>query len=250
MLIIFNVIFIAFIWAIIIFIREYRAKKKLHLEELKTIDLLHKEELLKTQMEIQTQTMKHIGREIHDNVGQKLTLSSLYLQQLVFENKTLETHERINTVNDIINESLVELRHLSMSLTNDNIKTHSISTLIEKECERVRNLKTYLVTFKSDPEIPSLSQRIKSVLLRIVQEFLQNSMKHAECRSVAITLARQSNKIQLMLTDDGKGFDMENMETKGVGLKSMQKRVEMINGLFILESKKGSGTRLRIKIPV
>ena len=113
MLIIFNVIFIAFIGAIILFIRQYRIKKRTHLKELETIDVLHKKELLKTQMEIQSQTMKYIGREIHDNIGQKLTLSSLYLQQLVFENKTEQITDNINNINDIINESLTELRHLS-----------------------------------------------------------------------------------------------------------------------------------------
>ena len=106
MLIVFNLIFIAFIGAIIIFIREYRVKKRTHLKELDTIDLLHKKELLKTQTEIQKETMQYIGREIHDNVGQKLTLSSIYLQQMVFENKAPQIDENINAINDVINEAL------------------------------------------------------------------------------------------------------------------------------------------------
>lgn len=85
--------------------------------------------------------MKYIGREIHDNVGQKLTLASLYIQQLIFENNTPHINSTIDGVNDIINESLKELRQLSRSLTGDYIKCNSISELIKKECEKINIIK-------------------------------------------------------------------------------------------------------------
>ena len=91
-IVLYNIFFLAFVGGIIIFIRQYRLKKKSHEKELEIADQLHKEELLQTQVEIQKQTMKHIGREIHDNVGQKLTLSGLYLQQLLMDNKNKNFH--------------------------------------------------------------------------------------------------------------------------------------------------------------
>ena len=80
-IILFNLFFILFIVGILIFIQQYRLKKKEHLLMLQTQHEDHQKELLSTQLEIQNQTMQHIGREIHDNVGQKLTLASLYTQQ-------------------------------------------------------------------------------------------------------------------------------------------------------------------------
>ncbi|WP_299888125.1 ATP-binding protein [uncultured Lacinutrix sp.] len=247
-LILFSIFFIAFIVAIIVFIREYKIKKKAHTNELETKDVFHKKELLETRIEIQTQTMRHIGREIHDNVGQKLTLSSMYLQQLVFENKAPNIAKSINNINDIINESLIELRHLSRSLTDDTIENNSIAELIEKECIKMRDLKQCEVVFENELEIYIVSYQIKSVLLRIVQEFVQNSIKHSQCEKIDIILRNSKNEVQMILKDDGNGFDINNIKSQGIGLKNIKKRVIILKGDFILNSDK-KGTRLTIKIP-
>ncbi|WP_299157542.1 ATP-binding protein [uncultured Tenacibaculum sp.] len=251
MLIIFNVIFIAFIAAIIIFIKQYRIKKRSHLRELETIDVLHKKELLKTQMEIQSQTMKYIGREIHDNIGQKLTLSSLYLQQLVFENKakTQDIMKNIDTVNNIINESLTELRLLSKTLTDDTVDKSTISELIKIECKKIEVLKTHNVVFNNNLNLILSSYQTKSILLRITQEFLQNSIKHANCDCIEISIFNTNNILFLVLKDNGDGFDIENVKTNGIGLKNMKKRIEMINGKFEIKSD-SNGTVFTIEIPL
>ena len=132
-LILFNIFFLAFIAGIIIFIREYRIKKRAHVKEIHTIDETHKRELLETQVEIQTQTMQYVGQEIHDNIGQKLTLASLYTQQLAFENKAPQVNDSIENISNIINESLSELRQLSKSLTDNAIETHTLIELIANE---------------------------------------------------------------------------------------------------------------------
>ncbi len=212
-------------------------------------ELDYKKELIKTQVEIQSQTMKHIGREIHDNVGQKLTLSSLYLQQLVFENKAPQINENIKNVNEIINESLNELRHLSKYLTDDTINDNSISDLLAQECKKIDNLKECKVHFQSNLETRISSYQIKSVLLRVTQEFLQNSIKHSKCKNIEVSLSKKCENLQLILKDDGKGFNVKNLKTDGIGLKNMQKRIEMIQGLFQLESAQHKGTKLTLEIP-
>ena len=104
-IIVFNIFFIAFIIAIIAFVRQYRLKKKEHIMLLSTQQEEHQKELLSTQIEIQNQTMQYIGREIHDNIGQKLTLASLYTQQLAYENKAPQINENIENISAIINQS-------------------------------------------------------------------------------------------------------------------------------------------------
>lgn len=249
-LILFNIIFIAFIGAIIIFIREYRIKKRKYIEQVHSIDETHKKELLETQMEIQEHTMRHIGREIHDNVGQKLTLASLYMQQLVFENKTLKANTVIMSVNTIIDESLKELRQLSKSLTDDTIKSHSIAQLIEKECRRINDAKLCKVVFCDDYEITHVSYQIKSVIYRITQEFFQNSIKHAKCKNIIATLTNIDNSIHLILEDDGIGFMVQATKSRGIGIQNIKKRTELIGGTVILKSTINEGTKLVLKIPI
>ena len=93
---IFNIFFILFIVAVVVFIKQYKTKKKEHTAMLLFQKEQHQQELLFAQIEIQQQTMQHIGREIHDNIGQKLTLASLYTQQLAFENKAYITCQLVH----------------------------------------------------------------------------------------------------------------------------------------------------------
>ncbi|CAM3661526.1 ATP-binding protein [Flavobacterium gelidilacus] len=249
-IIIFNLFFILFLIGIILFIKQYKLKKKEHNAMLLNQEENHQKELLSNQLEIQTQTMQHIGREIHDNIGQKLTLASIYAQQLAFENKAPHINENIENIGGIINQSLVELRQLSKSLTDDAIEDNSIIDLIENECVRINDLKKCEVIFKYELKIIVDSYQIKSILFRITQEFLQNSIKHSKCKIINISLKKSENSIQLELQDDGVGFNINTIESKGIGLSNMKKRTEILNGTFDLESKINFGTNLMIQIPI
>ena len=249
-IILFNLFFIAFILAIITFIRQYRVKKKEHVMILNNQHEEHQKEILATQIEIQNQTMQHIGREIHDNIGQKLTLASLYTQQLAYENKAPHINENIESISAIINQSLSELRALSKSLTDDRISNSSIVALLQHECETMQDLQKCTVYFNCDEDKIELSYPVKSVLVRIAQEFMQNSIKHSNCESIVVDLHKNEKLIELQLRDNGQGFDSNQINNKGIGLMNMKKRTEIIGGKFNFESNPKHGTRMTIAIPI
>jgi signal transduction histidine kinase len=228
----------------------HRNRKVNYQNEKKIMSQLHEQILLSTQIEMQTQTMQYIGREIHDNVGQKLTLASLYTQQLAYENKAPQINDKIENISQIINESLTELRQLSKSLTDDSIADNSITDLLQQECNKVNNTKKCSVHFSSHHKNTALPYQTKSILVRIVQEFLQNSIKHAACKNIDVTLNVNDDAVTLKLKDDGKGFDTNTITGKGIGLNNMKKRTELIGGHFNFESKAGKGASLTIEIPV
>ncbi len=239
-----------FILGIVVFIRQYHKRKTAYLDSIERLDEEHKKELLETQIEIQSQTMKHIGREIHDNVGQKLTLAGLYAQQLLLERRVPEAIKEVNDIGEIINESLSDLRQLSRSLTNDTLESNSLFELIKKECESINQLKECKVNFKDTSELKVYSYQIKSILFRVTQEFLQNSIKHSNCKNIWIRLSVDGNFLSLSLNDDGKGFDIKKIENKGIGVKNMEKRTQMLGGEFVLVSQPNKGTSLIVKIPL
>jgi signal transduction histidine kinase len=247
-IIIANIILLIFIVGIIIFIYQYRKRKIESETEKKQIHEMHKEELLSTQLEMQTQTMQHIGREIHDSVGQKLTLASLYTQQLAYENKAPQVTDKIENISQIINESLQELRQLSKNLTDDVIAENDLTTLLKNETTKINNLKRVLVTFANNAKPNNLSYQTKNILLRVVQEFIQNSLKHAACKNIFITLSQTDNMLQLNLEDDGKGFDTKPENHTGIGLQNIKKRIGLIGGNYTLESSLNKGTSLQIQI--
>lgn len=201
------------------------------------------------ELEMQQKTMQEIGREIHDNIGQKLTLASLYIQNLLYENKKQETNGSIENINSIINDSLSDLRQLSKTLTDDSIATKPLISLLQFECEKVNKLKKCWFTYDSEIQSNEATYHTKSMLLRIAQEFIQNSLKHAQCKSITINLRQVPNFIIMELSDDGHGFDVAQVNSLGSGLKNMKKRTETLGGQFLLKSN-SSGTSLIIKLPL
>ncbi len=248
-IILFNLFFILFIVGVFIFIKQYKQKKKEHLAMLLFQKKEHQKELLENQIEIQNQTMQHIGREIHDNVGQKLTLASLYTQQLAFENKAPHINENIENISNIINESLTELRELSKSLTDDSIQENSFYNLINNESIKVRKTKKCKITFDCEPKNLDLEYQQKSILLRICQEFIQNSLKYAQCKLIQIHIKTDAENLHLELIDDGIGFDTSKI-SNGIGLVNIKKRTMLLKGTYELLSFPDFGTNLNISIPL
>jgi signal transduction histidine kinase len=248
-IILFNLFFILFIVGVVLFIREYKVKKKEHSAMLSHQKSTHQKELLAAQVEIQQQTMQHIGREIHDNIGQKLTLASLYTQQLVFKNKSMDIRENIENIGSIINQSLKELRELSKSLTDNIVETSSIYKLLNTECLKINELNICKINFHCTNKKMALPYQLKTILIRITQEFIQNSIKHSKCKLITIELKELENNITLNLSDDGIGFDTSIIYANGIGISNMKKRTEMLGGSFDLQSTRKTGTQLIITLP-
>ncbi|WP_158597027.1 sensor histidine kinase [Aquimarina sp. BL5] len=248
MLILFNIIFVAFVAGIVLFIFQYRIKKKEHNKQLQYKDETHKKELLKTQMEIQTNTMTHIGQEIHDSVGQKLTLASLYLKQLPIADFDQLQGNSIQSINEIIDDSLEELREISKSLTNNNIQNNDIISLIEQLCARINNLNKCSINFEYNKKVYLDTNATKTVIFRIIQEFVQNSIKHSKCDLITINLDQNENNIVLSLKDNGIGFNINTSIEKGIGLKNFRKRAELIKAKLEYTSEIEKGTQLTLEL--
>ncbi len=249
-IILISIILLILISGVFVFVYRYRKRKLIHESEKKQLDDQHKAELLSSQLEIQQQTMQHIGREIHDNVGQKLTLASLYALRLGHNNQDAAINEPLTSISNLINESLTELRKLSENLTDNDLLTAGIEGLIKKECDKINTLGSCraAVTFTGLPVLVSLP--VKTIVLRVLQEFMQNSLKHASCKEIIIEIENQQTGLKIFIADDGGGFDTAAPGGKGNGLKNMQKRAEMIGADFLLQSEKEKGTLLRIFIPI
>jgi signal transduction histidine kinase len=245
-IIIFSIIFLLFFSGIVVFIFQYRKRKVLHEKEKVEIDKQHKVDLLNTQLQSQQQTMQHIGTEIHDNVGQKLTLASLYAKQLS-TNSSGETEKKIAAVGNIIDESLAELRQLSKTLTNPELANASLFVLLKEEAKRINASGICHVSISHSGSDIVLPQADKNILFRLLQEFIQNSLKHSGCRKISILLDKQEEKLLITATDDGKGFDTSVAST-GIGLQNMRRRAEQLNAIYDLNSEAGRGTILTLQL--
>jgi signal transduction histidine kinase len=239
------VVLTAFALTVLAVMIIYRKRKLQHTQEIREINEKFARELLEAQLEVQQQTMQHIGREIHDNVGQQLTLAFLYMQQL--QSDQPEMSDRIHSVITIIDESLIDLRKMSRSLTSDSFMESDLDQLIKLECSKVRSTKRCQVDFQCSSSHIESSGAVKSFVVRILQEFLQNSLKHSQCKKINVKLLNENNGILLTAADDGKGFTNANGQS-GIGLANMRKRASIIGADLIIDSSQ-QGTSLRLFIP-
>jgi len=242
-----NLLVLIFIGGVITFVFQYRRRKVLHQKEKDEIEKHHQIDLLNTQLVSQQQTMQFIGQEIHDSVAQKLTLASIYAQQLEFENESL--HEKIIPVNKILNDSLLELRQLSKSLTDTKIQSETLEGLITHECDMINATGVCLAKIQIE-RIPDLSISMKSSVLRIVQEFLQNSLKHSACKQITVNVSNSNEQLKISINDDGKGFIPGEVEHKGIGLDNIRRRMQHLGGNYSLKSEPGKGTFLDFIVPI
>lgn len=241
------IVFAAFFAGVILFIIQSRKNLKSYKVEKELITVQHQQQLLTTQLRTQTQTMHFIGREIHDNVGQRLTLASLYAKQLL--NSSNAAAEKINTIGNIIDESLADLRQLSKSLTNPALADAALTQLLNDEAVKINSLGSCLVSISDNTRNIQLQPAQKNILYRLLQEFIQNSLKHSGCRKINITLQQNNDKLNITAEDDGSGFDTLK-ESSGQGLANMKRRAEELHARFSLQSQPDSGTKIIIEIPL
>ena len=239
------VIFI-FIAGIVLFLRQYRNRLKLNEQEKNEAERQHRLDLLHNELKVQKQTMQFIGSEIHDSIAQKLTLATLYSRKMELDATIPESVERQQTISSLINDSLEELRDLSRTLSNYNIQDNELNELIKMECRKINGSGVCAIEplLEYNHPLPFL---VKSSVLRVIQEFIQNSLKHAGCTLINITLL-DKNGLYVLLRDNGKGFDPDGIYGKGVGVSNMQRRISLIGGSFKINSQSDAGTTVEVFI--
>ena len=244
-----NVIFLILVFSIILFVIQYRQRKVTYESEKKAIHTAHKIELLNTKLESQEQTMKLIGQEIHDSVAQKLTLASLYTQKLEHDHEQSQLMTPLQTISQIINDSLTDLRELSKTLVDNKFQYMSMQDLLTIECARVNETGICSAALEGNC-ITEIPMQIKSSITRICQEFIQNTLKHAKAKNISILITDHTERITITLHDDGSGFNEATASGTGMGLQNIKRRAEMMNGHSEWISLPGQGTTLHLSVPL
>ena len=240
------IIFVLVAFVIVFFIAFQKRKNKFILDRIEAKQNFEKE-LVKTQLEIQEQTLKNIAWELHDNIGQLLSVANIQLNMLL-QSSPEKHHQQITDTNEVVAETIQEVRSLSKILNNDVIQKNGLVTSLKIELERFNRLKFLDATFKINGEIVPIKNEHEILIFRILQEFLSNVMKHAKANKLSIQLDYAKEHLQINAVDDGVGFDLLK-KTNSSGLQTMEGRAELLKSDFSLTSKIGEGTVITLKYP-
>ncbi len=236
-----SIIVVAFVGFVILLAYLFTTRKNKLIQEKQLMKTQFEQELLQTQLEIQEQTLKTISEEIHDNVGQVLSLAKLNLN-------TFETHpeKKLQDTKALISKAINDLRDLSRSMHGDRITELGLQQSVADELQILQNTGQFVTYLKIIGAAYKLLPQKEMVLFRIVQEALNNCIKYSKAKNISVALNYDKENFLLHITDDGIGFDTH--AKTGIGLKSMQNRAALIGGEFSIQSSAGNGTLIIITL--
>jgi signal transduction histidine kinase len=231
------------------FVFIYRKKQTQIVIEKKLLKAQFEKELLQTQIEIQEQTLTNISQELHDNIGQSLTLAKLNLNTLptITDEKT---NTQINTTKTLLSNTLTNIRDLAKSMLGEKIAEIGIEAALRNEVKLLEQTEKYSITINSAGDDYLLNPQKEIVAFRILQEAIHNIIKHAEATVLTIDFNYLPNELVVTIKDNGKGFDttLLNANNTGVGLKNMYNRASLINAKLNIQSAIFQGTSLTLSI--
>ena len=234
----------------VIMLFTYFQKKKLKfILDKQEAERKYLEELAESQLETQEQTLKNIGWELHDNVGQLLSVANMQLNVISTEVPE-DTKKRFEETRDVINTSLKEVRALSKSLNSDVIQNIGLEKSIKNEIERFNKLKFLDAKLKVEGTHDyEINPKDEIIIFRILQEFMSNSIKHSKAKNLNVSLNYGIDKLNIEIADDGVGFNVDNAK-KGSGLINMENRAKLINADFSIKSSENQGVSLTLSYPI
>lgn len=204
-------------------------------------------------IESQEQERTRIARELHDDIGQRLVLLALDLEQLQRNHPDLHSEVRsgMGGLARQVSEIATSIQSLSHELHSSKLEFLGLVVAMKSFCTEFGKLRKVEIDFQSH-DLPSpVPSDISLCLFRVFQEALHNSAKHSGVQHVDVRLWGSAGQIDLTVQDFGAGFDTEAaMESRGLGLVSMQERLKLVNGKILIESQRSSGTTIRASVPI
>jgi len=213
------------------------------------------EEFTKKLIESQENERKRVAAELHDSLGQDLLIIKNKALVSIKKTNDLEKFKKeMNEISDLTSATLNDVREISYNLRPYELDRLGLTKTIESMIERANNSTNINFVANIDNIDNVFIPEVEINIYRIIQESLNNVIKHSEAKEVIVSVLKKEKEIRVNISDDGKGFDMKkyklNSNRKGFGLKGIEERVRLLNGEFNIESEVGKSTIIIIIIPL
>ena len=234
-----------------IFFISYQKRKFKYYREKQQLRTDFNHELLRAQLEIQEQTFQNISMEIHDNIGQMLSLAKLNLNTTDIA-QPKQAEDKIQASRDLVSKAILDLRDLSRSLNPDIIMKIGLSESIQRELLMAAKTGQFEVNLTQDGDLFRFDPHKELIIFRIFQEVLNNIITHSKAKTVNVRLDFQMPHFTLRVEDDGEGFDMRILESdeSGLGVRSMKNRAFLVGAQLTISSSPNKGTFVEVRLSI
>ncbi|MFT4856925.1 MAG: two-component system NarL family sensor kinase [Algoriphagus sp.] len=217
----------------------HRQRQKQNRQKIDHVKSEYEKILLNIENEIQQETLTQVGRELHDNIGQLLSLAKLNFGSIKPE-KHLAGRE-------LLSQIIQEVRGLSKTLNMDWVESITLEEFLKQQLDKIKSTGFCETQLLVEAPIENLKKDEKLVLIRVIQEILNNAIKHAYPDRIMIRTLNSGTKPQIIIEDNGIGFDTRQ-QSNGSGMTNLAKRMITIGGEFYIESEPGKGTLTKLTL--
>jgi len=243
-----SVILVCFSLFLVIFLIVHKKKQYYNLLEKQAMENNYQNQLLQSKLEVQEQSFKYFSEEIHDNIGQLLSIVKMQLYNIRSSSHEPEIVSKAAESNDLLGKAINDLRNISHTLNSAFVSNAGLADAIEKDLEYIRSAKEVKCALHITGDEYSLGNERDLLVFRIIQEAIANAVKHASPTAIDVLLDYMPGQVVVAIEDNGSGFNANETATNGIGLNNMHVRAEMLKGNLSVSSIKGKGTRIKLQL--
>ena len=243
-----TLILLLFAISLVIFVIQHKKKRYEHLLEIQQMENNYQNQLLMSKLEVQEQSFRYFSEEIHDNIGQLLSIVKMQLYNIRSSSREPEIITKATESNEILGKAITDLRNISHTLNSAFVSNAGLADAIEKDLEYIRSAKEVKCTLHVSGEEYGLGNEQELLIFRIIQEAIANAVKHASPTAINIYLDYTPDGLSVVIEDNGSGFDMAEKTKGGIGLNNMQVRAGLLKGTIEVHSVKEKGTTIRLEV--
>lgn len=204
------------------------------------------QELALAQIEMQELTLSYIGQELHDDIGQKLSVAKMMNNQVIPKTEG-KLQDSLKEINDLLGESIQDIRNMSKTFITETIEHFGLVDSLEVEVKRIAKLNLINIELKTNKDDIDINPKVGLIIFRITQESINNALKHSKARNLIIEVEDFPEFLSLSVTDNGIGI--KDQAPRNSGLNNMKKRARLINADLTVKTEPQKGTRVLLTYP-
>ncbi len=240
-------LFLTLAGIIIFFLFRYQKKQFQNKRQVGEMQQQFQQEILLSRLEIQEATFNNISREIHDNVGQVLSLAKVQLN--IVDQSSQVNKELLHEVKENVGKAMTDLRDIAKSLSGDGVQQAGLINALQQEVDRINRSQALFALLLVSGTPYKFSEQKELIIFRMVQEAIQNILKHSQSKTMEVALNYTTELLELTIHDNGIGFDNTGQAAKGLGLHNIISRAALIGGKAHIHSIVNNGTHVKLTIP-
>lgn len=237
--------------AIVMFMTFYQKRMLQEQYKRQQMEIAFQQKMIEAALQSQEEERRRLAGEMHDSIGAMLSAIRLGISTLA---KQIPDPQLVDFPKEMLDETIQSVRRISRDLMPATLEKFGLAPAVKELCDRFQSTAGLPIHCEQNGEIPPFDKTRELMLFRIVQELINNALKHAQAKSIQVSLAHSSAIIEVIVEDDGVGFDVDAIKNsrepgRGLGIFNIENRVRVLNATIAYDKERKQGSKTTVKVP-